>query len=898
MARRASSELPNSDKKMFLVDAMAHVYRAHFAPMPMRLRGPGGVPTNIPYLFGNILRRLIKDYRPDYIGIVFDPSGPTFRDKLFDQYKAHRQPMPDEMRVQLPFVRRLCKALRMPVLEFDGYEADDVIGALSTQAANDPNLDVLLVTNDKDMMQLVCGNVRVLHMNTGGAKNDVIVDEARVQEILGVTPEQVVDYMALLGDNIDNIPGAKGIGEKGARELIQKYGTAENTLAHAGEVANKRYREALQQQKEQVLLSKQLAKIATDLPIALNLEKLKRQEPNVNELSALYRELGFSSLLRELNEGGTASAVSPTVTPALGNAAAATAAVQAVAKTDYVQLGSAAELREYLTGLPARVPLAIWLELDTAGRESEGFGARVVGIEVSGRPGEGRAVWDAGGEALAALKPVLADANRPKIVHDPKVFHLLAGRAENVVHATQLYSYLLRPTTANHNFAGVVLRQFNAVLSGAPGERADYLQRLAPELRTPVDRQGLMRAYEEIDLPLASVLANVERAGIRIDPKALGAMSQTMGNEIRRLEREIWDVAGVEFNVNSPQRLAEVLFDKLGLQVAAKRGRAKIRSTAIEILQGLSAKHPLPSKIIEYREIAKLKSTYVDSLPKLIHPETGRLHTSFSQTGTATGRLSSWDPNLQNIPVRTELGRQIRAAFVAEPGKVLMSADYSQIELRIMAHFSGDPVLVDAFRRGEDIHARTAREVFGVGPLMQTAEHRRAAKVINFGIIYGLSPFGLAQQLNIEQREAAAFINAYFTTYRGVKEYLDRTLAETRQTAMTKTLFGRIRPIPEIHSPQVQLRNFAERTALNSPLQGTAADLIKLAMIRIDRRLATEKLSARMILQVHDELMFELPPEEQPGLEKLVIEEMEGVEKLQVPLLAEVCVGANWRDMD
>jgi DNA polymerase I len=898
MAERTLSELPKGNKKLFLIDAMAHVYRAHFAPMPMRLRGPGGIPTNIPYLFGNILRRLIKDYKPDYIGIVFDPSGPTFRDKLFDQYKAHRQPMPDEMRVQLPFVRRLCEALRLRTLEFEGYEADDVLGALSTQAAKDEKLDVLLVTNDKDMMQLVCGNVRVLRMNTGGAKNDVIVDEARVVEILGVRPEQVVDYMSLVGDTIDNIPGAKGIGEKGARELIQKYGNVENTLAHADEVPNKRYREALQQRKEQVLLSKQLAKIATEIPVALDLENLKRQEPDVNELSALYRELGFSSLLKELSEGPGPLGASSSLPGPAGSGGAAAAAVQAVEKTDYAQLSSASELREYIEGMPARAPLAIWLALDTGGRESEGFGARVVGIEVSGKPGEGRSVWDANGEALDTLRAALADPSRPKIVHDPKLFQLLTGRAQNVVHATQLYSYLLRPTTANHNFADVVLRQFNAVLSGAPGEHADYLQRLTPALRAQVDEQQLTRAYEEIDLPLAPVLADVERAGIRIDPKALDTMSQAMEKEIRRLEKEIWESAGLEFNVNSPAQLAEVLFDKLGLQVAAKRGRAKTRSTAVEILQELSAKHALPGKIIEYRELAKLKSTYVDSLPKLIHRDTGRLHTSFSQTGTATGRLSSWDPNLQNIPIRTELGRQIRAAFVAEPGKVLMSADYSQIELRVMAHFSGDPVLVDAFRKSEDIHARTAQEVFGVGPLMQTHEHRRAAKVINFGIIYGLSPFGLAQQLNIDQKEAAAFINAYFATYRGVKEYLDRTLAETRETGVTRTLFGRIRPIPEIHSPQVQLRNFAERTALNSPLQGTAADLIKLAMIRVDRRLTAQKLTAKMILQVHDELLFELPPTEQPALEELVKEEMEGVEKLQVPLLAEVCVGPNWRDMD
>jgi DNA polymerase-1 len=884
---------------------MAHVYRAHFAPMPMRLRGPGGIPTNIPYLFGNILRRLIKDYKPDYVGIVFDPPGATFRDKLFDQYKAKRAPMPDEMKVQLPYVRRLCEALRMPILEFAGYEADDVIGAMAVQAAKQ-DLDVLLVTNDKDMMQLVGENVRVLRAGTGGPKNDVIVDRAKVEEILGVGPERVVDVMSLMGDTIDNIPGAKGIGEKGARELIQKYGSVESALDHADEVPNKRYREALQQQREQVLMSKQLAAIATELPLKLELDQLALREPDAAELGALYRELGFSSLLRDLAAGGagdgqnlTPEGVSYTGASHgwAGGQAAATA--PAIEKTDYAQLADAGEFRAYLEKLPAGQPLAVWLTLDAAGREAEGFGTRVVGIEASAVAGEGRAVWvDPSGEALKALSGVLADRKRRKIVHDPKLFQLLTGRGAGMEHATQLYSYLLRPTTGNHSFADVVMRQFNATLSGAPGERADYLQRLAPALRAQVDEQELTRAYQEIDLPLGPVLAEMERTGVRVDPKALEAMSESMEKEVRRLEKEIWELAGTEFNVNSPTQLAEVLFDKLNLQVAAKRGRGKTRSTAVEILQELSAKHPVPGKIIEYREFAKLKSTYVDSLPKLIHPETGRLHTSFSQTGTATGRLSSWDPNLQNIPIRSELGRQIRAAFVAEPGKILLSADYSQIELRIMAHFSKDPVLVEAFRAGEDIHARTAQEVFGVGPLMQTGEHRRAAKAINFGIIYGLSPFGLAQQLGIEQKEAAQFINAYFARYRGVKEYLDNVLAETRQTAMTRTLFGRIRPIPEITSPQVNLRGFAERTALNSPLQGTAADLIKLAMIRIDARLRAEEFAAKMILQVHDELLFEAPKGESERLEKLVRAEMEGVYELEVPLAVEVGIGPNWRDLE
>ena len=869
-------------KKLFLVDAMAHVYRAFFAPM-VRMNAPSGMPTKVPFLFNNILRRLVKDYQPDYIGVVFDTSKPTFRDKLFEQYKAHRTPMPDELKQQLPYVKQLCEALRLPVIQYDGYEADDVLGALSVQAAKQ-KLDVLLVTNDKDMMQLVGNGVRVLRPGTGGMKNDVIVDSAKVKEILGVTPEQVVDYMALFGDSIDNIPGAKGIGEKGAAELIVKYGTVENALDHADEVPNKRYREALQQQREQVMMSKQLARIAIDVPVTLELEKMKRGDPDPALLTTLYRELGFNSLLKEL--GAEA-------------AAQATANEQAAVKTDYAQLANVDEFRAYLAKLPAKAPISIWLNLEPGEREAEGFGSRVASIEVSSKAGEGRSIWmDEKGEALAALVPLIEDAKRPKIVHDPKLLQIVGGRAKNIQHATQIYSYLLRPTTGAHDFTDVVMRQFNVILGGGAGERADYLHRVAPLLAEAVEGHGLTHAYEKIDLPLAAVLADVEREGIRVDPKALDAMSVTMEKEVRRLEKEIWDMAGVEFNVNSPTQLAEVLFDKLNLQAPFRRGKGRVRSTAADVLEDLANQHPMPAKIVEFRELSKLKGTYVDSLPKLISRDTGRVHTSLSQTTAATGRLSSWDPNLQNIPIRTELGRQIRAAFVAGPGNVLLAADYSQIELRVMAHLSLDPVLLEAFRNAEDIHARTAQEVFGVGPLMQTAEHRRAAKVINFGIIYGLSPFGLAQNLSIPQKEAAQFINAYFTRYRGVKEYLERSLEETRKTEMAKTLFGRIRPIPEINSPQIQLRNFAERTALNSPLQGTAADLIKMAMITIDERLKAEKFEAKMILQVHDELLFEAPKREAEKLTKLVKQEMENVYKLAVPLVVEIGVGANWRDLE
>jgi DNA polymerase-1 len=879
-------------KKLFLVDAMAHIYRAFYAPM-VRMNAPSGIPTKVPFLFANIVRRLLKDYQPEYVAIVFDTRQPTFRDKLFEKYKAQRPPMPDEMSVQLPYVRRLCEAMRMPILELDGYEADDVIGTMAKKAAAN-KIDVLVVSNDKDMMQLVNPGVRILRTGSGGAKADTIVDAAKVTEILGVPPEKVIDLMALLGDTVDNIPGAKGIGEKGATELIQKYGSVESALDHADEVTNKRYREALQQQREQVMMSKQLATINLDVPLEVDLEKLQVRAADPSALAELYRELGFNSLLKEL----LASGGPPTEGEDRGKSGERQVASDE-SKKDYAQFANVEEFRAYLKKLPAKAELAVWLNLEPGEREAEGFGTRVAGIEVSQKEGEGRAVWaDEKGEAMKALAAALQEEKRRKIVHDPKLFQLLAGGAEKIEHATQLYSYLLRPTTANHNFADVIFRQFNVPIGGGAGERADYLQRLAPVLRKEVDAQGLDSVYEKIDLPLSGVLAEMERAGILVDPDALSKMSHSMEKEVRRLEKEIWKLAGSEFNVNSPTQLAEILFDKLNLQPPVRRGKGKVRSTAADILEEMKEQHELPGKVIEYREIAKLKSTYVDALPKLIHPETKRLHTSLSQTGTATGRLSSSDPNLQNIPIRSELGREIRAAFVAPKGQILLSADYSQIELRIMAHFSKDPVLVEAFRNGEDIHARTAQEVFGVGPMAQTAEHRRAAKAINFGIIYGLSAFGLAQQLGIEQKEASQFINAYFTRYRGVKQYLDNVLVETRKTGVAKTLFGRIRPIPEINSPQAQLRNFAERTALNSPLQGTAADLIKMAMISIDERLRKEKLAARMILQVHDELLFELPVKEKGKLEKLVKEEMENVHKLAVPLVVEMGTGPNWRDLD
>jgi DNA polymerase-1 len=885
---------PTNRKRLFLVDAMGYIFRAYFAPMD-RLQTSTGVPTKVPYLFATMMRRLLsnKDRRPDYVAVVFDVAAPTFRDKLFADYKAQRPAMPDDLAVQLPFVRRYCEAMRLPILEYPGYEADDVIGTLSRLAAK-KDLETFIVTSDKDLLQLVNKDVTVLNP----AKGDLLVDEKKVEELMGVPPFQVADVMALMGDSIDNIPGARdpndkpapgerrkaGIGEVGARQLIQQFGSAEEALKRASEVKRSSYREALENCGKFVMLSKQLATIPTDAPVSLDLPTLKMGEPDSAALRELYAELGFTSLLREL------------------------APLADTQKTDYAQLESPSALQKVLHEVPRGEETAAWLALDAQDSDEEGFGTHVLSVEISTKSGQARiAANDVEDKSLDAMKEWLADPRRPKIVHDPKLFQLLttadsatdrsaARQVAGLRHATMLYSFLLRPTTANHEFAEVVLRHLNRTLSGAPGEHADFLLRVAPLLRAEVEKQGLLDLYEKIDLPLATVLAHMEAAGVLVDPIELERISTKTLEELGKLEKSICGIAGFEFNINSPQQLAEVLFDRLNLQ-PPRRSRAKARSTAAEVLEELALIHELPKKIIEYRELSKLKSTYSDVLPRLIHPVSGRLHTRFSQTGAVTGRLSSSNPNLQNIPIRTELGREIRAAFVSSPGCLLLSADYSQIELRILAHLSEDPVLVEAFRRGEDIHSRTAQEVFDVAPFAQTREHRRVAKVINFGVIYGLSAFGLAQQLDIDQKEAAKFIAKYFERYRGVKDFLDRQIAETRKTGVTKTLFGRIRQIPEINSPQLNLRNFAERTAMNTPMQGAAADLIKLAMIELDRRLPEENFKSRMILQVHDELLFEGPEKEIPRLTKLVKEVMEGVHKLSVPVVAETKVGRNWRDM-
>jgi DNA polymerase-1 len=904
---------------------MSFIFRAYHAMARQRpMSTKTGVPTAATLVFVNMLRKLRDDFSPEYLAAVFDVGAPTirnqqaeaittirkfdiktqtFKESQYGGYKANRAEMPGDLVQQIPYIRRALEGYRIPILQLEGYEADDVIGTLARKAAAESRT-VYVVSSDKDMLQLVNDKVCVLNP----PKDNLICDAAKVEEILGVPPSKVVDVMALRGDSVDNIPGAPGIGDKGSVELIQRFGSVEQALDHAAEVEKKTYRESLQNNRDNILYSKQLVTIDTDVAVELDVAAMKAGEPDVESLRALFAELEFTSLLKELLP------------------------VIEVKEGDYREIKSKIEFEEYLAGLSENVPLALaiptehteslsekveedeeaqpaqsgFLALQPADGEAESEVAQRIAI--SNGPGSGAMVVLEDKELAARVKAMLEEAAVPKTVHDfkaalhhfsfsehfPEQGIALAG----VKHDSMLYSYLLDPTYSSHSLPEVALRRFNLKMSGNLAEAADVTGRLASALRKEVDEQGLTPVYETIDAPLVPVLARMEDAGVKIDLAALEEMSGKLQREAASKARDIYERCRVEFNINSPKQLGDVLFNKLGLPMPVKYGKGKKISTAVDVLEGLAAEHEVPRLVLEYRQLTKLKSTYVDALPALIRSQSGRVHTTFGQTGTATGRLSSTNPNLQNIPIRTELGREIRAAFIAEPGHVLLAADYSQIELRLLAHLSKDKLLVEAFRRGDDIHTLTASQVFGVPPLMVTSDHRRQAKVVNFGIVYGLSAFGLSQQLGIEPGEARKFIDAYFEKYAGVRAFIDATLEQTRRDQKVKTLFGRIRPIPDINSKNATQRGFAERTAVNTSLQGTAADLIKLAMIRIDEEIRQRGLKSRMTLQVHDELVFEVPESEVEVMRPLVRQHMEEAHALAVPLLVEIGVGRNWRDME
>jgi len=910
------SEPAGVKNRVFLIDTMSFIFRAYHAMARQRpMSTKTGLPTAGIYVFVNMLRKLRDDFAPEYLAAVFDVGGKTFRDeeaaaittvKKFDLktqtfqeiqyhgYKANRSEMPEDLVQQVPYIRQALEAYRIPILEQRGFEADDLIGTLARKASAE-NYLVYVVSSDKDMLQLVTDKVLVLNP----PKDNLIADAAKVEEILGVPPERVVDVMALRGDSIDNIPGAPGIGDKGSVELIKRFGTVEQALDRAAEVEKKTYRESLLHNREIVLFSKRMATIDCNVPVELDLNAMKVGEPDIATLRQLFADLEFTSLLKELLP------------------------VVEVTEAQYGEAKSAGDVEAFLKRLPAGGAMTMAIEaadvsIDVDKEEEdpepeEGMLPLLPGSPIAVAPPVTRniaisttlgtaAMVSLNSEAGSKLKSVLANERLPKAVHDYKAaLHALNAAAielSGVRHDSRLYSYLLDPTYSAHGLAEVALRRLNLKISGNLAEAADVAGRLATTLAQEVEQSGLKKTYDEIDLPLVPVLCRMEEAGVKIDKEALARMSTRLEGEIDTKAREIYGHCGFEFNIGSPKQLGDVLFNKLNLPKPVKYGKGKMISTAVDVLEGLAANHEVPRLVLEYRQLSKLKSTYVDTLPALLSSTTGRLHTTFDQTGTATGRLSSANPNLQNIPIRTELGREIRAAFTVEPGHVLLAADYSQIELRLLAHFSSDRLLVEAFNRGDDVHTLTASQVFGVPPLMVTAEHRRAAKVVNFGIVYGLSPFGLSQNLGIEPGEAKQFINAYFEKYSGVRAFIDKTLEEARRDQKVTTLFGRIRPIPDINGKNVQQRGFAERTAVNTPLQGTAADLIKIAMIRIDEAVRDRNLKSRMTLQVHDELVFEVPQEELDVMRSLVREYMEKVHPLAVPLVVEIGVGKNWRDLE
>ena len=912
--------------RIYLIDTMSFIFRAYHAMARQRpMSTKTGLPTAATYVFVNMLRKLREDFSPEYLAAVFDVAGPTFRDEQADAvtsvrkfdiktqtfteveykgYKANRVAMPEDLAQQVPYIRRALEAYRIPILEVVRFEADDVIGTLARKAA-EASHPVYVVSSDKDMMQLV--NDKVLILNP--PKDNLICDAAKVEEILGVPPERVVDVMALRGDSIDNIPGAPGIGDKGSVEIIKRFGSVEQALEHAAEVERKTYRESLLNNRETILFSKSMATIDTNVPIELNVEAMRAGEPDVDALRSLFTELEFTSLLKELLP------------------------VVEVSETHYTEAKSAAEIESVLRAVGAGNALAVAVEqreTAAAAPEEEGeeqpedaqlsfmegaMGGAIGGalgrpvpetatccVAISAAAGTAVTVELDSSDAAKTLRSFLTNADAPKAVHDYKAaihaLNPLGISLAGVRHDPMLYSYLLDPTYSSHRLADVTLRRFNLKLAGQLAESADITGRLAGTLRSEVEQAGLAKLYEEMDLPLVPVLARMEQAGVKIDTAALSQMSTELEREIAAKAKEIYEVAGMEFNVGSPKQLGDVLFNRMNLPKPVKYGKGRTISTAVDVLEELAENFPIARMVLDYRQLTKLKSTYVDALPALINPASGRLHTTFGQTGTATGRLSSANPNLQNIPIRTELGRGIRAAFIAEPGHVLLTADYSQIELRLLAHFSHDSLLVEAYRRGDDVHTLTASQVFGVPPLMVTPDHRRQAKVVNFGIVYGLSAFGLSQNLGIEPSEAKQFIAAYFEKYSGVRAFIDKTLEEARREMKVKTLFGRVRPIPDINSKNANQRGFAERTAVNTPLQGTAADLIKIAMIRIDAALREQGLKSKMTLQVHDELVFEVPENEVEVMQPLVREQMEKVHELAVPLQVEMGVGPNWRDLE
>jgi DNA polymerase-1 len=872
-----------SPPTLFLIDGSNNVYRSYFAIRG--LTNSSGLATNAVYGFTTVLRKLLKEQKPDAVAVAFDIAGQKVRHEQFEDYKKDRRPMPDDLSIQIPYVYEVCDAFGFPILTIPQFEADDLLGSLACQARQQ-GYSVVIATSDKDFFQLVGEGIRVYH--TG---RDVMYDAAGVKEAFGLEPEKVVDVMALWGDAIDNIPGVPGIGEKTAKALITEFGSLDNLYANLHKVQKPAQRKKLEEHRQQAFLSRDLARIKCDLEVDVDFESLKLRPPDRMRLHDLFAKLEFHSLLQEyLPE--------PEEVP-----------------VEYRVIRSASELGESLA--KSGRPLAIHLQSEFG----EDFGAPAVAA-ISQRDHQAWIVPIAphlgGSDEMTGLLKRLVSDSVPLVAHDMKAelrrLHAAGWPAPQRYDDTMIMSYVLHPGAYGHELDTLSrerlrrdVMSFKALLKCAPalnldkpcldyvGEKTDVtmalLQVIGPELeRSP----ELKRIYEQIELPLIPVLARMEDRGIKIDVEFLARMSERMAGQLADLEGRIYAEAGQEFNINSPSQLALILFDKLQYPVVKKTQKTKSYSTSVEVLQELAGYgYAIPQLILDHRELHKLKSTYVDALPLLVERD-GRVHTSFNQAVAATGRLSSSDPNLQNIPIRTEQGREIRRAFIAEPGNVLLSADYSQIELRVLAHVSGDPGLVETFARGADIHRATAAKMFNVAESEVTANQRRAAKVINFGVLYGMSAFRVSQELSITGGEAKDFIDNYFSRYPKIREYLARTLEEARTSGKVTTMFGRIRQIPEIHNRSFTVRSNAERMATNAPIQGAAADLLKMAMVTLDQRLLREAPDAGMLLTVHDEIVIEVPETQAVEVAEIVKSTMQTIHTLAVPLEVETHWGRTW----
>ncbi len=932
-------------ERLFLLDGMALAYRAYYSFINRPLINSKGINTSAVYGFVMALSKILEDEKPEHIAVVFDTKAPTFRHKMYPEYKATRQKMPEDMSAQLDKLKEVVRAFNVPSIELHGYEADDIIGTLARRAEKEGVL-TYMVTADKDFMQLISPKIKMYRPGKGGGEVE-IVEEAGVFEKFGVGPEQVIDVLGLIGDTSDNIPGVPGIGPKTAMPLIQKYGSIPSLYEHLDDIPQKGTREKLAANKDLAFLSRELVTIHTEVPVAIDFHQLKASNADAKKLITLFDELEFKALASRIrNLERFTFDTPPTVFPSTPDVDGKEPQATIDISSDEHQYHCITDLSA-LKQLCKELSQASLMVLDTETTSQNALQASLVGISLSikereayyipvkftrQREGELFADTHASNEAnhttaaldthqvLAELKPMLENPNIRKvgqnIKYDMLVLRTHGIHVQGIEFDTMVASYVLR-ADGQHGLDALAMEHLNYKMIGFDelvgkgksqrhitevpldavskysAQDADITMRIYHNQLEQLKEMELLKLCEEMEFPLISVLERMEAAGVSLDVEYLRGMSQDLERQTERLVMDIHNLAGEKFNINSTQQLGDILFKKLNLRTVRKTKTGF--STDVNVLEELRGEHPIIDQLLEYRQITKLKSTYIDALPQLVHPTTHRVHTSFNQTVAATGRLSGSDPNLQNIPIRTELGRAIRKAFIPEKGDwVLMSADYSQIELRVMAHVSGDEGLLNAFRNKEDIHASTAAKVFGVALADVTPLMRRKAKEVNFGIMYGIGPFGLANRLEITQAEAKEIITKYFERFPGVKQYINDTISTVRTRGYVNTLLGRRRYLPEINSRNQNIRGNAERQAINMPIQGTAADMIKLAMIHIDNAMHEGKLTSRMLLQVHDELVFEVPTVEIAEMSAMVLDRMTNALKLSVPLEVELGTGSNW----